>query len=466
VKFSEYLDFLRNKDPYLEVLPINVEQRLFVRVLDSAQQPIAGARVQLYDGQRQVFDGRTMSDGRVLFFPRDAGADNAQGFRAVVSRGQTQVEVNLKTGILEQSVTLGVPDNTGAVALDIAFLIDATGSMGDEIAHIKATVDSIATRIEQLPGSSRPRLGLVAYRDIGDDYITRSWDFTDSVQQFAANLANVEADNGGDYPEAVVAGLGDTLNLPGWSDNNTGRRLRLVVLVGDAPPHLDYPNDPAYPQLLNEAVAEGVKVFPIGASGLDDQGEYIFRQFAQVTQGQFVFLTYANGVSGAPGPATTHSVSDFTVQNLDTLVVKLVAAEVANQTGGRAGNTQPPVQAAVMPPGQENWLVGLWQGAMSQLVSPGTLFWGLLFAGFLFLGKRATQRARLSAHLSARPSAPALQIAPPEDGQVQARARAPYLDDDDTTDSPHDLTIFIGPAPEPVMAARASGPGTTPLRRS
>jgi hypothetical protein len=461
-KFDEYLDFLRNKDPYIQALPINVEQRMFVRVLDSAQQPIAGARVQLYDGQRQLFDGRTVSDGRILFFPRQAGADNAQSFRAVVSRGTTQVEASLKTGVLEQSVTLGVPDNTGSVGLDIVFLMDATGSMGDEIDHVKATVDTIATRIEQLPGSSRPRLGLVAYRDVGDDYITRAWDFTDSVQQFSANLANVKADNGGDYPEAVVAGLKDALKLPGWADNSTGRRLRLVVLIADAPPHLDYPNDPAYPQLLGEAVASGIKLFPIGASGLDDQGEYIFRQFAQVTQGQFVFLTYANGVSGAPGPATTHSVSDFTVQNLDALVVKLVAAEVANQTGGQAGSqTQPPsVQAAIIPPSNDNWIASLWQGMTGQLVSVGTLFWGLLFAGFLFLGKRATQKARLATSAA---TPPVMQLNPPEDDPFPARARAHI--EEDNLDPPSDLTILIGPTPEPLAVARVGGQHTTPLRR-
>ena len=71
----------------------------------------------------------------------------------------------------------------------------------------------------------------------------------------------------------------------------------------------------------------------MGASNLEADGEYIFRQFAQVTQGQFVFLTYANGVSGAPGSLTDKHVSDFTVQNLDSLIVGLVAGEIANQTG-------------------------------------------------------------------------------------------------------------------------------------
>ena len=91
----------------------------------------------------------------------------------------------------------------------------------------------------------------------------------------------------------------------------------------------------------------GIKIFPIGASGLDDQGEYIFRQFAEVTQGQFVFLTYANGVSGAPGLATDKHVSDFTVDQLDSLVVNLVAGEIANQTGQPSQAQMPPTMPVV-----------------------------------------------------------------------------------------------------------------------
>jgi hypothetical protein len=460
-KFDDYLFFLRNRDPNISVLPIDVEQRMFVRVLDGSQQPVAGARVQLFSGDHEVFDGRTMSDGRVLFLPRAAGAHNDQSFRALVTRGQTQAEANLKAGPLEQAVTLGVGDNNGPVNLDIVFLMDATGSMADEIDHIKATVDSIATRIEQLPGSTRPRLGLVAYRDIGDDYVSRAWDFTGSVQEFSANLANVEADNGGDYPEAVVTGLKDALALPGWRDNNSGRHLRLVILVGDAPPHLDYPNDPAYPQLLNEAVASGVKIFPIGASGLDSQGEYIFRQFAQVTQGQFVFLTYANGVSGAPGPATTHNVSDFSVRNLDHLVVQLVAGEVANQTGKGAGNNYD-TQALALPPASEGWLMGMWHSVTSQVMSAGTIFWSLLFVGFFLVGKKASARLRQSA-VGTLSTSDVFLLAEPNEGPFLSRARVVSLPDED--EPPADLTIYFGEERERVPVP-VGGQGTSPLNRA
>lgn len=403
--FSDYLDYL-NKYSGVPIHPVDVTKRLFLRVVDGSQHPVAGARVQLSDGGRAVFDGQTTSDGRVLFFPGAANANQAKSLHAVVSRGNTKVEGDIKPGG-EQNITLtGLTDNTGAVALDLVFLLDATGSMDDEIAQIKATVGSIADRIEQLPGSTAPRFGLVAFRDQGDDYITRSWDFTGSIDQFAANLDNVHAGGGGDMPESVNAGLHDAVNLPGWASNESGRHLRMIVLVGDAPPHLDYPNDYEYTSLLQDAVRKGIKIFPIGASGLDDQGEYIFRQFAQVTQGQFVFMTYANGVAGAPGLATDHHVSDFTVQNLDTLVVNLVAGEVANQTGQKpqsGGTTKintllAPVEStgnAIPPTHLLQTLQSTLERAAGELFSWSTVGWLVLLAGLVVVGNHTPHRAWL-----------------------------------------------------------------------
>src|SRR5262249_31480919 len=158
---------------------VDVSQRLLVRVLDGSQHPVAGADVKLFDGNRKVFEGTTMSDGQILFFPSAAGESQTAQYNAVISRGQTRVQAVIKQDGPEQVVTLGgLKDNSGAVGVDLVFLLDATGSMGDEIDKIKGSVGDIAQRIEQLPGSSAPRFGLVAFRDRGDDFVTRSWDFT------------------------------------------------------------------------------------------------------------------------------------------------------------------------------------------------------------------------------------------------------------------------------------------------
>ena len=76
--------------------------------------------------------------------------------------------------------------------------------------------------------------------------------------------------------------------------------------------------------------------FPVGASGLDPSGEYVFRQLAQYTAGRFVFLTYRDGAdpSSGPGAETVHDVRQYSVQTLDKLVVRLVGDELAKLPKG------------------------------------------------------------------------------------------------------------------------------------
>ena len=102
------------------------------------------------------------------------------------------------------------------------------------------------------------------------------------------------------------------------------------MLVADAPPHLDY-GGPQYDTEMQAALAKGIKVLAVGASGLDPVGEYIFRQIAQYTAGRFVFLTYKNAANPASGPGTqtVHDVTQYSVQTLDRLVVRLVREELA-----------------------------------------------------------------------------------------------------------------------------------------
>jgi Mg-chelatase subunit ChlD len=463
-RFPEYLDFLHHyQGPAAQLIP--VEQRLFVRVEDGAGHPVAGARVQLFDGSRPVFDGETVSDGRILFLPQAAGAAQAQSLAAIVGRGTQQVEAAVRPGKGEQTIRLDqLPDNSGPVGLDLVFLMDATGSMGDEIDRVKATVDTIASRITQLPGSSPPRLGLVAFRDRGDEYVTRAWDFTDSVPQFQQNLANVVAAGGGDTPESVQAGLNAAIHLPGWADNSHGRRLRLVVLVGDAAPHLDYANDTPYPALLQQAVAAGIKILPIGASGLDPQGEYIFRQFAQVTQGQFVFLTYADGVSGAPGVATENHVSNFSVDQLDSLVVNLVAHEIANQTGQPAQTGAGVVVPAVALPAAPAQPAPPAAAAPDFFARVGAALTGGSMPLWLLLLLPVVVWASRGRAARVRPPAPTAPFAEP----VPVSEAPPWypaaarFNAERTTSLPAALT-YAPPLPRDVYVTTTGGPATAPL---
>jgi hypothetical protein len=112
---------------------------------------------------------------------------------------------------------------------------------------------------------------------------------------------------------------------------NGGDAVRLTFLVADAPPHLDYNNDYRYTDELVQAVKKGIKVYAIGASGLDKQGEYVFRQLAQITLAQFLFIT-RGGDEKSPGSGGPASNTDVVYQerDLDRIVVNIVRRELTN----------------------------------------------------------------------------------------------------------------------------------------
>jgi hypothetical protein len=196
--------------------------------------------------------------------------------------------------------------------------------MSDEIQRLKDNMVRVAERVADLPSQPAVRFGMTVYRDRGDLFISRTLEFTGNTADFTAELAAIQADGGGDYPESLNEGFHNAIHLPEWRGENT---ISLVFLIADAPPHLDYAQDYDYATDIWEAVEHGIKIYPIASSGLDDQGEYIFRQLAQISGGKFLFLTY--GADGAPGDETSHHVDDYSVLALDDLVVRVISDEIS-----------------------------------------------------------------------------------------------------------------------------------------
>ncbi len=311
----------------------DVSERYIVSVNDQAGNPLLDADVFVYAGNEPVFSGRTYATGQVLFFPRALGvSDQVTSFQVMAEKDDARGEATLVRGETHQLTLNLAQSDLGPeepVNLDGLFLIDSTGSMADEIDKLQASIREIAARIDRLPGQPRVRLAMTIYRDRGDLFVSRTFDFTPDVREFSRALALVEAEGGGDYPESLNEALHRAIHAPEWRGEDS---VQLIFLVADAPPHLDYAQDYDYAAEMVQAAERGIKVFPIASSGLDDQGEYVFRQIAQFTQGRFVFLTYAGPANGgSPGDETTHHVEDYSVENLDDLLVRLVEEELAYQ---------------------------------------------------------------------------------------------------------------------------------------
>jgi Mg-chelatase subunit ChlD len=278
-----------------------------------------------------VMWARTDTEGRVWLHPHAFMSPDFNGeptLGVAVRKGGEQARATLLRGQPQAvQVRLGGQSPAQRPRLDLVFMVDATGSMGDEIGKLKASMRAMADQMAQLPGQPDICYGLVAYRDRGDAFITRTHDLTNDLGAFQNLLSRVEAQGGGDTPEALNEALHEVVHSLSWRT----AAARLVVLVADAPPHLDY-GGPQYDSDMQAALAKGIKLFAVGASGLDPVGEYIFRQMAQYTAGRFVFLTYKDAAHPASGPGTqtVHDVKNYSVQTLDKLVVRLVSEEMAH----------------------------------------------------------------------------------------------------------------------------------------
>lgn len=308
----------------------DVSERYVVTVTDSQGRPLLDAGVTFYADNEPVFSGRTYATGQILFFPKAVGvSDDVSTLSVVVEKDESRQETTLTRGE-DYDLTVKLAHSGRAagepVALDVLFLIDSTGSMADEINKLQESIHEIAARIDRLPGQPQVRFGMTIYRDRGDLFVSRTFDFTPDVKVFHDALAEVEADGGGDTPESLNEGLYRAIHGPEWRGQDA---VQLIFLVADAAPHLNYEQDYDYAVEMQTAAERGIKIFSIASSGLDDQGEYVFRQIAQFTQGRFIFLTYGPG--GEPGDSTTHNVDDYSVQRLDELVVRLVEEELAFQ---------------------------------------------------------------------------------------------------------------------------------------
>jgi Mg-chelatase subunit ChlD len=168
--------------------------------------------------------------------------------------------------------------------VEVVFVLDTTSSMSGLIQAAKEKIWSIASSMASAQQNPDIKMGLVAFRDRGDAYITRVYDLSDDLDQMYASLMDFRAEGGGDGPESVNQALYDSIHRISWSqDDNV---YQVVFLVGDAPPHMDYADEVKYPATLAEAQRRGIVVNTI-QSGRHDYTRPAWRQIAALGQGEY-----------------------------------------------------------------------------------------------------------------------------------------------------------------------------------
>jgi len=176
--------------------------------------------------------------------------------------------------------------------VEVAFVLDTTGSMAGLIEGAKRKIWSIATSILDQNPEAEIRIGLVAYRDIGDEYVTKKFDLTTDIQDLYANLLQVKAQGGGDWPESVNEALDVAVNKLQWTSGRDARRI--VFLVGDAPPHMDYAQDTKYETTMKVAQQKDIIVNAVLTGGARDT-ERVWRDVAQHGDGRFIAIPQDGG---------------------------------------------------------------------------------------------------------------------------------------------------------------------------
>ncbi len=191
---------------------------------------------------------------------------------------QAPVIIDLDPVVIPALVNINKPK------IEVVFVLDTTGSMSGLIDAAKEKIWSIASTMASAQNAPDIKMGLVAYRDRGDAYVTQSVSLSSDLDSMYAKLMDYQADGGGDSPESVNQALYEAVNNMTWSqDQNT---YKVVFLVGDAPAHMDYQDDVKYPETIKVAKSKGIIINTIQA-GQDSATAANWQQMASLGNGDY-----------------------------------------------------------------------------------------------------------------------------------------------------------------------------------
>lgn len=318
--FSRYLSRVRSETRWAMG---NLANPVLAQLTGPDGQPAGRHRVTLRRaGAAEPFwDGYSGAGGMVTVFPALFGAGTSVGGveMRVFPEGQGDpVVAQLRAGPSRAVVAVPFASQLPAF-LDLMFVVDTTGSMDDELDWLTRDLNAIVRQVRSGFPELDVRYGLVVYRDQGDDYVVRSYGFTDQSGDMRKTLRAQRAYGGGDYPEAAA----DALAAAAVLDWRRGQGERLLFHIADAPPHDE--DFGRYLAAAAEAGRRNVKVFGLGASGVAEESEYLMRQASVMTGGRYLFLTDDSGVGLAHAEPT---ISCYQVTDLTGLLIRVIQSEL------------------------------------------------------------------------------------------------------------------------------------------
>lgn len=306
-------------DGYMEKWSMVLKQRVSVYV-HYGDTPLGNIHVRLLQDETVLYEAVTDIEGNAYLFYQYA-ADSEEkptGIQIQAADGSWLSYDYSQNYADNQVLDVELEQENQAVRVDLMYVIDTTGSMGDELEYLKAEIQDVIERAAEQTGAEI-RTSVNFYRDEGDEYVVKYYDFRDDAKEVAALVGEQSANGGGDEPEAVHTALDNALHQHSWSEDST---VKLMFLVLDAPPHDD---DEVKKQLLSlteEAAAMGVRIIPVAASGASEDTQQLLRSMAIMTGGTFIFLDDNSGVGY--GHTVTVKPEEYSSEYLNEMMIRII----------------------------------------------------------------------------------------------------------------------------------------------
>ena len=311
--FAEYSDYWK----------FYTNNRFAFTVYGPDGKPAPGVQISLVRGGAELWSALTCNDGRAdcwagLFQREDI--KDASGFTVRINGKESDKKPVMSTW--EQGVTMNTYSVTSAPKVassaDVAFIVDATGSMMDEINFLKDDLLDILKKVEASQSDVKYRTAALFYRDEGDDYVTKYSNFSAKATETSKFIEKQNADGGGDYPEAVHTALEVSLQSLSWAED---AKARLAFMLLDAPAHHNEEVIASLQKSIAKYAAKGIRLIPVAASGVDKSTEFMLRFFSAATCGTYVFITNHSGIGNEHIEAT---VGEYEVESLNELIARLI----------------------------------------------------------------------------------------------------------------------------------------------
>lgn len=319
-----FLNLVHSGTIAFPVYGLNPTNRIAVTVTHEGA-PVRNQTVTLSAGDEVLWTAATDRDGMAYLFYDDAYAGetlllqsaDAEDISVVIPAAEDGSQgggAPLLAYEMETAASAQSYDST-----EVMFILDTTGSMGDEISYLQKDFAAIAEEVSD----DSITFSVNFYKDAGDEYVMRCNPFTDDVKDIQKKLNAEYADGGGDTPEAVAEILDETMNRGDWHGNTN----KIAFLIFDAPPHNTVEKQQMVLQAIAAAAARGVHLVPVVASNAERDTELFGRAAAIMTNSNYVFLTDDSGVGESH---LEPIIGDYDVELLHDIIVRNIR-EIAGE---------------------------------------------------------------------------------------------------------------------------------------